>query len=343
MAVNRLSDGFGRPLGHLRLSVTDQCNLRCSYCMPEEHYEWLARNDILTFAEYAKLVRVFVGLGTSKIRLTGGEPLLRADLPELVEMLAAIPGVQDLALTTNGVLLRRYGEKLRAAGLHRLSVSLDTLDPRRFSRLSRRNTQHAVLDGLRAAVEAGFTGTKIDTVVLRGTNEDELSSLIEFGRSVGAEVRFIEYMDVGGATNWDERLVFSRAEMLAALTTDYGPIVELPKTDSAPADRFQLPDGTVFGIISSTTAPFCATCDRSRVTADGMWYRCLYALAGTDLRGPLRQGATEEELSALVTDIWSQRRDQGAVSRLRQRDRSAFVSLNRLRNDPHLEMHTRGG
>jgi cyclic pyranopterin phosphate synthase len=311
--------------------------------MPEEHYEWLARKDILTFAEYVKLVKVFVSLGTTKVRLTGGEPLLRGGLPELVTMLVTIPGIQDLALTTNGVLLRRNAAKLRAAGLKRLTVSLDTLDPRRFSALSRRSTHHAVLDGMQAAVEAGFTGTKIDTVVLRGTNDDELSSLIEFGRSVGAEVRFIEYMDVGGATSWDEHLVFSRDDILTSLARDYGPIAELPKTDTAPADRFQLPDGTVFGIISSTTMPFCATCDRSRITADGMWYRCLYALAGTDLRGPLRQGASEEELSAIVAETWRKRSDQGAVNRLKERERSVFVSLSRLKGDPHLEMHTRGG
>jgi GTP 3',8-cyclase len=195
---NRVTDTFGRPLGQLRLSVIDRCNLRCSYCMPEEHYQWLPRSDILTFAEYAKLVKVFVGLGVTKVRLTGGEPLLRADLPELVGQLAVIPGVQDLALTTNGVLLRKHAQALRAAGLHRLTISLDTLHPQRFIELSRRNTHQAVLDGFSAAADAGFTGTKIDTVVIRGTNDDELSALIKFGRSIGAEVRFIEYMDLGG-------------------------------------------------------------------------------------------------------------------------------------------------
>jgi cyclic pyranopterin phosphate synthase len=311
--------------------------------MPEEHYQWLPRSDILTFAEYAKLTKVFVGLGVAKVRLTGGEPLLRADLPDLVERLAAIPGVRDLALTTNGVLLREHAHALRAAGLHRLTISLDTLDPQRFTKLSRRRTHHAVLDGIQAAVDAGFTGMKIDTVVIRGTNDDELSALIKFGRSAGAEVRFIEYMDVGGATSWTERLVFSRAEMLAALAAEHGSIAELPKSDWAPADRFQLPDGTVFGIISSTTAPFCSTCDRSRLTADGVWYRCLYAGTGTDLREPLRRGADEEELAQVVAGTWRQRRDQGAVDRLRQRGQTPFVSLERLKIDPHLEMHTRGG
>ncbi|MFD1537575.1 GTP 3',8-cyclase MoaA [Nonomuraea guangzhouensis] len=332
-----------RPLGQLRLSVTDRCNLRCQYCMPEEEYEWLSRSDILDFDEYRRLVEVFVGLGVDKVRLTGGEPLLRADLPKLVEALSAIPGVEDLALTTNGVLLRKHAQALRSAGLDRLTISLDTLSPDRFVKLSRRTTHSSVLDGFQAAIEAGFTQTKIDTVVMRGTNHDELPQLIEFGKNVGAEVRFIEYMDVGGATNWNQEIVFSRAEMLESLTATYGSIKEVPKLDRAPADQFELPDGTVFGIISSTTEPFCAACDRSRLTADGTWYRCLYAMAGTDLRKPLREGATTEELTELVATIWSRRRDQGAVNRLNEQERSVFVGLDRLKKDPRLEMHTRGG
>lgn len=288
-------------------------------------------------------MEVFVGLGADKVRLTGGEPLLRPDLPELVAVLAAMPGLRDLALTTNGVLLRKHARALRAAGLHRLTVSVDTLNPGRFSKLSRRTSHSAVLDGLQAALDAGFTQTKIDTVVMRGTNHDELSELIEFGKTVDAEVRFIEYMDVGGATNWNKALVFSRAEMLESLSGTYGWIREIPKLGRAPADQFELPDGTIFGIISSTTEPFCATCDRSRLTADGMWYRCLYALAGTDLREPLRAGATTEDLAQLMTGIWRQRREQGAVDRLKERERVTFVSIQSLKDDPHLEMHTRGG
>ncbi|QXJ22307.1 GTP 3',8-cyclase MoaA [Actinomadura graeca] len=336
-------DARGRPLGQLRISVTDRCNLRCQYCMPEEEYNWLSRAALLTFDEYARLAGVFVGLGVAKVRLTGGEPLLRQGLPELVRALADLPGVADLALTTNGVLLRRHAAALRAAGLDRLTVSLDTLRADRFRALARRGGHDAVIDGIRAAAEAGFTGTKIDTVVMRGTNEDELAALIGFGRAAGAEVRFIEYMDVGGATHWRQDLVVGRAAMLAALTSAFGPVTELPKHDRAPADRFALPDGTVFGIISSTTEPFCATCDRSRLTADGTWYRCLYATSGTDLRGPLRDGASTAELAGIVTRIWGERADRGAVDRLGQRDRVPFVSLQTLKDDPRLEMHTRGG
>jgi GTP 3',8-cyclase len=336
-------DAFQRPLKNLRISVTDRCNLRCQYCMPEEEYAWLPRVDVLTFDELDQLVGVFVDLGVDKIRLTGGEPLLRADLPSLVRKLASKPGVRELAMTTNGVLLAKHVRALKDAGLHRVTVSLDTLRPDRFARLSRRTSHAAVLEAIGAVATAGFTKTKIDTVVMRGVNDDELVDLIEFARAVPAEVRFIEYMDVGGATGWSPELVFSRAEMLQALQARYGRVEELNKEGSAPADQFALPDGTVFGIISSTTQPFCALCDRSRLTADGIWYRCLYALAGTNLRAPLRAGATPQELRTLVAGTWHTRRDQGAVDRHRQRQRTPLVTVTSLKRDPHLEMHTRGG
>jgi GTP 3',8-cyclase len=338
-----LRDTLGRPLRNLRISVTDRCNLRCQYCMPEEDYLWLPREEILHFEEIATLVDVFIELGVDKVRLTGGEPLLRRHLDQLVRLLAARSELRDLALTTNGVLLAEQAPALRAAGLHRVTVSLDTLRPDRFMALTRRNTHAQVLEGLTALGPAGFTGTKIDTVVMRGANEDELSALIEFGRTIPAEVRFIEYMDVGGATRWSMDKVVSRGEMLAILERRYGGVEPLREKSSAPADRYRLPDGTVFGIIASTTAPFCAACDRSRLTADGIWYRCLYAQEGTDLRDPLRRGATATELKALIVPAWKARQDRGAEERLRLRDRSPLVQIGRLREDPHLEMHTRGG
>jgi cyclic pyranopterin phosphate synthase len=336
-------DRHGRALGNLRISVTDRCNLRCQYCMPEEEYVWLPRDEILHFEEIAALVDVFGDLGVDKVRLTGGEPLLRRHLDRLIRLLAARPGLRDLAITTNGVLLAEQAPGLRAAGLNRVTVSLDTLHPERFTALTRRTTHAQVLEGLRAVTAAGFTGTKIDTVVMRGVNDDELADLIEFGRAVPAEVRFIEYMDVGGATRWSMDQVVSREEMLGRLGRRYGPIAAIPEEGTAPADRYRLPDGTVFGIIASTTAPFCARCDRSRLTADGVWYLCLYAQQGTDLRGPLRRGATRAELVALVAAGWGDRRDRGAEERLRLRHRSPLVQIGRLREDPHLEMHTRGG
>jgi len=338
-----IPDTFGRALRNLRISVTDRCNLRCQYCMPEEDYVWLARENILQFEEVGALVDVFADLGVDKVRLTGGEPLLRRDLADLVQLLARKPRIRDLALTTNGVLLAEHAPALRAAGLHRVTVSLDTLRPERFRALTRRPSHAQVLEGLRAVSAAGFSGTKVDTVVMRGVNEDELADLTEYGKTVAAEVRFIEYMDVGGATRWSMEAVVSRAEMLKSLERRYGRIDPVVEPSAAPADRYRLPDGTVFGIISSTTAPFCESCDRSRLTADGLWYLCLYALRGIDLRGPLRQGVSAAELKALITGSWRARDDRGAEERLRNRHRTPLIALTELKRDPHLEMHTRGG
>ena len=338
-----ITDVFSRKLRNLRISVTDRCNLRCQYCMPEEDYVWLPRDEILHFEEVSRLVDVFISLGVDKVRLTGGEPLLRRDIAQLIRLLAAKPALRDLALTTNGVLLAEEAPALKDAGLHRVTVSLDTLDPDRFAALTRRTTHAKVLEGIAAVPRAGFTETKLDTVVIRGVNDDELAALIEFGRTVPAEVRFIEYMDVGGATRWSMDRVVSRREMLERLGQRYGRIEPIVEETTAPADRFRLPDGTTFGIISSTTAPFCADCDRSRLTADGMWYLCLYAMAGIDLRAPLRRGASAEELRARITGRWQARTDRGAEERLTTRDRSPLMQIGQLRQDPHLEMHTRGG
>jgi cyclic pyranopterin phosphate synthase len=337
-----LTDTLGRPLANLRLSVTDRCNLRCQYCMPEPEYLWLPRADILQFEEMEQLVDVFLDLGVRKVRLTGGEPLLRRDVAALVERLAARPRVQDLAMTTNGVLLAGAAADLARAGLHRLTVSLDTLRRDRFVRLARFDELDAVLGGIDTAVPL-FPGLKIDTVVIRGVNDDEMIDLVEFARARGAELRFIEYMDVGGATLWSWDQVVPRAEMLARLTAHYGPITQVGERTSAPADRFRLPDGTVFGIISSTTDPFCRDCDRSRVTADGLFYLCLYATRGTDLRAALRSGASPAEIADIIATAWRARTDRGAEDRLALRERATLVPLSSLKRDPHLEMHTRGG
>jgi cyclic pyranopterin phosphate synthase len=310
--------------------------------MPEQDYVWLPREDILQFEEIERLVEVFIGLGVDKVRLTGGEPLLRRDLPALVTRLAARPAIADLAMTTNGVLLAQHARTLREAGLHRVTVSLDTLRPDRFQRLTRYDELDRVLAGIDAAVPL-FPGMKLDSVVMRGVNDDELVDLIEFGRARGAEVRFIEYMDVGGATGWSMERVTTRDHILQALTAHYGSITAVEEVSSAPADRYRLPEGTIFGIIASTTAPFCESCDRSRLTADGMWYLCLYATRGIDLRRALRDGASAADLDALVRSAWETRRDRGAEERLAARDRAPLIPLESLRRDPHLEMHTRGG
>jgi GTP 3',8-cyclase len=337
-----LLDLFNRPLRNLRLSVTDRCNLRCEYCMPENEYVWLPREDMLHFEEIGALVDVFIGLGVDKIRLTGGEPLLRRDLSTLVGLLATKSGLNDLALTTNGILLAEQIDALKAAGLRRLTVSLDTLHADRFVKLTRFDQLQAVREGIDAAARV-FGGLKLDTVVIRGVNDDELIDLVEYARTKQAEIRFIEYMDVGGATHWSPDRVVSRDEMLATLASHYGPISSVVEDTSAPATRYALPDGTTFGIIASTTAPFCRTCDRSRLTADGVWYLCLYAAHGIDLRGPVRRGATADELITLMVDGWHGRADRGAEQRLQEGDRRSFVPVKALRKDPHLEMHTRGG
>jgi len=342
MAIS-ITDRFGRPLSSLRVSVTDRCNLRCHYCMPEPDYAWLPRETLLSFEEIAAITRGFVSVGVDRVRITGGEPLLRRDLPTLVAQLAALPGVRDLALTTNGVLLADKAAALRQAGLHRITVSLDTLHRRRFEALTRFDAHAAVLAGIDAASRAGFESLKLDTVIMRGTNDDELVELIEYARGVGAEIRFIEYMDVGGATRWRRDAVLSQHEMLQILGAHYGPITPLGGRGSAPADRFALPDGTTFGIIASTSQPFCEDCDRSRLTADGVWLMCLYASAGTDLRRPLRAGATRDDLVHLIRTVWSQRADRGAEERLGLATREPLIPLAALKKNAHLEMHTRGG
>jgi cyclic pyranopterin phosphate synthase len=335
-------DRHARPLGNLRLSVTDRCNLRCQYCMPEEEYRWLPKDDILQFEEIDRLVDRFLDLGVDRVRLTGGEPLLRRDLGVLIERLQAKPRVRDLAMTTNGVLLAAAAADLRRAGLHRLTVSLDTLQRDRFVSLARFDKLDDVLAGIDAATPI-FPGLKIDTVVIRGVNDDEVVPMLAFARERGAEVRFIEYMDVGGATKWSLEQVVTRAQILEIIAQHFGPVTPAGPRSSAPADRFTLEDGTTFGIIASTTEPFCASCDRSRLTADGMYYLCLYATRGIDLRGVLRSGADDDAVRKVISDAWTNRTDRGAEDRLAQRDRSAWIPVNTLKRDPHLEMHTRGG
>lgn len=343
-----LSDRFARPLGSLRLSVTDRCNMRCGYCMPEENYVWLPRESLLTFEELDRVAGVFIGLGASKIRLTGGEPLLRHDLTLLVRMLASRAGTTDLALTTNGILLGPNAVALRAAGLGRVTVSLDTLRPERMRAFARSSRHADVLAGIDAARAAGFAPVKLNSVIIRGFNDDEVTDLLEYAQARGLELRYIEYMDVGGATRWRREDVVTRAELLHTIGSRFGEpqAVPDPQHPSAPAERFRLPDaggGTVFGIIASVTAPFCGTCDRSRVTADGTWFTCLYGEKGIDLRETIRMGKTDREIADLITATWQRRADRGAEERLVMPDRGVLYQVEGLREDPRREMHTRGG
>lgn len=341
-SIEPLRDALGRPLRSLRLSVTDRCNLRCSYCMPEPDYVWLPKKELLTFEELDRITAIFCTLGVDKVRLTGGEPLLRSEITTLIRSLSRRPEVRDLAMTTNGVLLAERARELRQSGLRRLTVSLDTLRPERFLALTRSDHHARVLAGIEAARAEGFP-LKLDTVVVRGTNEDEVLDLLSFAREIGAEIRFIEYMDVGGATRWTREQVFSRAEILAQISLARGAVEPVGAQGSDPAERFRLADGTVFGIIASTTTPFCRACDRSRLTADGTWFTCLYARSGANLRAALRSGMSDAEIASLLRVGWRARADRGAEQRLQIEQRGALAGAPELRDDPRLEMHTRGG
>jgi cyclic pyranopterin phosphate synthase len=311
--------------------------------MPEEDYVWLPRESILSFEEVDRLAGIFGELGVEKVRLTGGEPLLRHDLPALVRMLARHEPIHDIALTTNGILLARHAAALRSAGLRRVTVSLDTLRPERMVAFARSARHAEVLEGIAAAVATGFEAVKLNAVVIRGHNDDETLDLLEFARVRGLEIRFIEYMDVGGATRWSMKDVVSQEEMLRVIADRYGPVEPLRRDGSAPAERFRLSDGTAFGVIASTTAPFCSTCDRARLTADGTFLLCLYGERGLDLRGPLRQGMSDFEIISLIEETWATRTDRGAEERAAVADRGVLHQIETLRADPRREMHTRGG
>ena len=313
--------------------------------MPEEEYEWLPRKSILDHEEISCLVEAFTEVGVSKVRITGGEPLLRRDLSKLFALLRANPHITDRAITTNGILLSQHAQELMDAGLDRVTVSLDTLRPERFRELAGRTRLEEVLAGIDTARAVGFENTKINTVVVRGFNDDELIDMLEFGQVSGVEVRFIEYMDVGGATRWTSEEVVSRREILDRIAEHDDAVrsVDVAGDRTAPAEQFELSNGTRFGIISSTTAPFCGTCGRSRLTADGMWFLCLYADAGVDLKSALRSGASREELAELIRGSWTSRQDRGAEVRLSEIERGPLHVREGLRQDPHREMHTRGG
>ncbi len=306
----------GRVLTDLRISVIDRCNFRCPYCMPEDEYprdhEFLSKAERLRFEEIERLARIFVGLGVRKLRLTGGEPLLRRDLPELVRQLAAIPGADDLALTTNGGLLADKAAALRNAGLRRITLSLDTLDPETFRVMSGgRGDVDAVLGAIAAAERAGFAPLKINAVVMRGVNDAQVLDLVGHFRGTGHIVRFIEYMDVGTCNDWQRDLVVPSAELRERIATRW-PLVPLAANYGGEvAQRYAFADGAgEIGFIGSVTEPFCGDCTRARLSADGRLYTCLFARSGHDLRGPLRAGASDEEMAGLIRAVWEAREDR---------------------------------
>jgi len=306
--MDRLTDTFGRVHNNLRISVTDRCNLRCSYCMPE-NVQFMDRSELLTFEEITHFVRVALPLGIDKVRLTGGEPLLRRDLPRLVAMLAALPGLADLGLTTNGMLLEEQARPLYQAGLRRINISLDTLDPERFRQIARRDGLERVLGGIRAAKDAGFDPVKVNAVCMRGITDREVAPLARYAREHGLEMRFIEYMPIGGG-GWERDKVFLAEEILAEIQRHVGAVEGVPNPDPrAPAQEYRYLDGGgTVGIIASVSRPFCASCNRLRLTAEGKLRNCLFALQETDVKPLLRprpdQEALADALRGNVRDKW---------------------------------------
>ena len=311
-----LRDGFGRVHDDLRISVTDRCNLRCAYCMPEEPV-WLPRASLLRYEEIDRLARIAAGLGVRRLRLTGGEPLVRRDLPDLVCRLASIPGIDDLSLTTNGLLLEGVARELRAAGLGRINVSLDTLDPARFAQMTRRPALARVLAGIAAAAAAGFRPIKVNTVVLRGLNDDEIEPLVARARDEGWELRFIEFMPLENGGTWDRSRVVTGAEIRARIDAVWPVEADRPDDPHAPATRFRFRDGLgTVGFIDSVTAPFCSSCSRLRLTSDGHLRVCLYDDDETDLRTPLRTGASDADLAERIRSALLRKGRGGALDLL---------------------------
>ncbi|HZV26072.1 MAG TPA: GTP 3',8-cyclase MoaA [Acidothermaceae bacterium] len=309
-------DQLGRPVRDLRLSVTDRCNFRCIYCMPRDafgpNHAFLARTEILTYEEFARLVSVFAQLGVSKVRLTGGEPLLRKDLETLVSMVAATPGITDVALTTNGSLLADRAGSLCAAGLDRVTVSLDSIDPAMFAAMAdTRLSLTTVLDGIAAAAVAGLTPIKLNAVVRRGRNDDGILELAEFARAHGHVLRFIEYMDVGDTNKWVLDDVVPSAEVIARINAVF-PVEPMSAGQRGEvAKRWRYVDGSgEIGVISSVTQPFCTDCTRARVTSTGELFTCLFGSGKLDLRAMMREGASDDELRQTISRVWSGRRDR---------------------------------
>jgi cyclic pyranopterin phosphate synthase len=333
-------DTLQRSMRDLRISVTDRCNFRCTYCMPFDEYTWIDRNEVLSFEEIERLARLFIALGVEQIRLTGGEPLVRKDLHQLIARLSDLEGLNDLSLTTNGALLADQARDLRDAGLQRINVSIDTLKADRFRDLTKRGNLDDVLKGLFAAQKAGMSPIKINAVVIRGINDDEILDLVEFARQNGFEMRFIEYMDVGNSNAWSLEKTVTKKEILDTVHSRF-PVSEIGRANgSAPAVDYEFLDGAgEIGIIGSVTEPFCSSCTRVRLTADGKLVTCLFAESGFDLKGFLRSGASNEDLREQITRIWSGRSDRYSDQRWEQVRAGGYQP----RDHKKIEMITLGG
>jgi cyclic pyranopterin phosphate synthase len=302
--VTPLIDTYGRVHDNLRISVTDRCNIRCFYCMPEEGVKFQPREEILTFEEIERFVRVAVSLGVRKLRITGGEPLLRKDLAKLIHRLGAIEGIQDMALTTNGVLLAGQAQELYDAGLRRLNVHLDTLDRERFKQITRRDDFGKVMNGIETALRIGYPVIKINAVAVKNLVESDIVPLARFGREHGIEIRYIEFMPLDAQGIWDHDKVLLTDDMIAMLTREIGPLREIPDRDPrAPATEYEFADGKGrIGFIASVSKPFCLNCNRIRLTADGKFRYCLFAIEETDMRVLLRNGAQSPETDQAIAD-----------------------------------------
>jgi GTP 3',8-cyclase len=340
LSKENLKDALGREIKDLRISVTDRCNFRCSYCMPLDKYEWIDRREILTFEEITRLAELFVHLGVEDIRLTGGEPLLRHGLERLVAQLAKLDGLKDLSLTTNASLLSAMASSLTSAGLKRINVSLDTINPEKFLKMTRRDDLANVLNGLAAAKQQGLNPIKINAVVQRGVNEVDIIDLVRFSRENGFFVRFIEYMDVGNANNWDSEKILSKKEIVERIDACY-PLKEIGRNDeSAPATDYEFLDGNgTVGVIASVTAPFCRQCTRARLTADGKIVMCLFSDKGYDIKHLLRNGAGDRELLDYIRSAWSSRTDRYSEERLEAMNAGGYHPNSRKK----LEMISLGG
>jgi GTP 3',8-cyclase len=335
-----LKDTLGRPMKDLRISVTDRCNFRCSYCMPLDKYEWIDRHEILTFEEITRLARLFLDLGVEEIRLTGGEPLLRHGLENLVAQLATLDGLKDLSLTTNASLLTEKAPALVQAGLKRINVSLDTINAEKFQRMTRQNDLTNALSGLFAAARNGLKPIKINSVIERGVNDDDIIELVEFSRQNGFQIRFIEYMDVGNSNNWVSERMVSKKEILERINAFF-PLEEQGRNEgSAPAVNYRFQDGIGdIGIIASVTEPFCRGCTRARLTADGKLVMCLFSDQGFDLKKLMRAGADDKDLLAFIRSAWSGRKDRYSEERLQAMNSGEYKPKLRKK----MEMISLGG
>jgi len=317
----KINDRMNRPLRDLRISVIDRCNFRCRYCMPEElygeAYKFLSKNEILSFEEIVRLSRIFVDLGVNKIRLTGGEPLVRTDIQRLVKDLSSIEQKLDLAMTTNGYLLEKYAESLFAAGLKRLSVSLDSLDESTFKEMSGKDfAVEKVLKGIQSAIDSGFTGIKINCVVKKGSNEDSILDLVDYCKSSNLILRFIEFMDVGTLNSWDSKHVYPSKDLIELISKNFA-ITPIEKNYSGEvADRFEFNDGSgELGFISSVSNPFCSSCTRARISTDGRLVTCLFSEDGVDLKSALRNGKSDDFISNMIVSTWENRNDKYSSDR----------------------------